>query len=105
MTKRMYLCGPMTGIKDYNYPAFNYAAQRLRDEGHFVLSPVDAEKENVLGEHQTWEWYMRRSLRMISRADSIALLPGWGGSKGAILEYQVGTGLKLEIHTLEEWLS
>lgn len=102
--KRIYLCGPMSGIKDFNYPAFNAAAARLREIGHFVLSPVDAESENVLGEHQTWEWYMRRSLRQISHADAIALLPGWGGSKGAVLEYQVGAGLKFEIRTLKEWL-
>jgi len=27
---RIYLSGPMTGIADYNFPAFNAAAARLR---------------------------------------------------------------------------
>lgn len=38
---RVYLAGPMTGIADYNFPAFNAAAARLRAEGFDVVNPAD----------------------------------------------------------------
>lgn len=38
---RVYLAGPMTGIADYNFPAFNAAAARLRAVGFDVVNPAD----------------------------------------------------------------
>lgn len=38
---RIYVSGPMTGKPEFNYPAFNAAAKRLRDEGHFVINPAE----------------------------------------------------------------
>ena len=38
---RIYISGPMTGKHDFNYPAFNAAAKRLRSEGHFVINPAE----------------------------------------------------------------
>lgn len=37
----VYLSGPMTGLPDFNYPAFHDAAQRLRSIGHRVESPAE----------------------------------------------------------------
>jgi hypothetical protein len=31
--KRIYIAGPMTGLPEFNYPAFNAEAQRLRGLG------------------------------------------------------------------------
>jgi hypothetical protein len=39
--KRLYLAGPMTGIEDFNYPAFNAMAERLRAAGYEVKNPAD----------------------------------------------------------------
>ena len=38
---RIYIAGPMTGKKDHNFPAFEAAAKRLRDKGHFVINPAE----------------------------------------------------------------
>jgi hypothetical protein len=95
----------MTGLPEFNYPAFRKAEADLRANGLDVLNPVNAEAENQTGQPQTWQWYMRRALRMVSEADGIALLPGWEYSEGARLEYHVGTKLLISVLPLEDWLS
>ncbi|MBF4578927.1 DUF4406 domain-containing protein [Frigoribacterium sp. VKM Ac-2530] len=100
----VYVAGPMSGLPDFNYPAFNEAAQMLRDTGYRVLNPVDSEEENHSGGPETWDWYMRHALRMVTQADGIALLDGADTSRGARLEQQVGKEIGLDIRPLAEWL-
>lgn len=38
---RIYCSGAMTGLPDHNIPAFNAAAKRLREQGHFVINPAE----------------------------------------------------------------
>ena len=38
---RVYIAGPMTGLPDFNYPAFNAAAAKLRALGLEVLNPAE----------------------------------------------------------------
>ncbi len=40
MTK-LYLSGPMSGIKDNNFPVFHAEAARLRALGYTVVSPAE----------------------------------------------------------------
>lgn len=101
----VYIAGPMSGLPDYNYPAFNTAAEWLRVEGHEPLNPADTEVLNDTGEIRSWDWYMRHALGMVIRADGIALLPGWETSKGATLEHLVALQLGMDIRPLKGWLS
>ena len=39
-----YLSGPMTGLPDNGYPAFQAAAERLRSRGVQVISPHEITK-------------------------------------------------------------
>lgn len=85
MTKprKIYIAGPMTGIEDYNRPAFDgyeieLVAQGL---GHIVLNPA---VHPVGLEHHE---YMQLCRPMVEVADEIHLLPGWERSKGAMMEY------------------
>ena len=103
---RLYVAGPMTGLPEFNYPAFRAAAEELRTLGYDVLNPVDAEDHNPTpGTPQAWDWYMRHALRMVLDSDGIALLPGWENSRGATLEVHVGEALNLLILPIEEWLT
>ena len=38
---RVYVAGPMTGIAEHNFPAFNAAAASLRAAGWHVENPAD----------------------------------------------------------------
>lgn len=101
----LYIAGPMSSLPDFNYPAFNTAATMLRGFGYDVLNPVDAEKDNPTpGTPQAWDWYMRRALKMVLRADALAMLPGSQNSKGARLERLVAESLGMECLPLEDWV-
>jgi Domain of unknown function (DUF4406) len=95
---RIYLCGPMTGLPDYNYPAFNTEAARLRALGYHVENPA----ENVLPELKDWAGYMRVALTQMLTCTAIALLPNWEKSKGAQLEVQVADALDLAVCLAED---
>jgi len=94
---RVYIAGPMTGIKDHNYPAFYAAAARLRAEGRDVINPA----EQTYGMGKPWEFYMRLGLQGLLQCDEILLLPGWQVSRGARLERQVAEALGMTIVDLE----
>lgn len=101
----VYVAGPMAGIPEFNYPAFNAAAERLGALGYRVLNPADIEQHNDTGKPQEWRWYMRHALRMVLEADALALLPGWEDSKGATLEVKVAAALQLDIRPLSAWVA
>lgn len=100
---KVYIAGPMSGLPDFNYPAFNTAEGELLVAGHFPLNPTRAEEHNTTGKPQTWSWYMRHALGMVAQADGVALLPGWENSKGATLEHFVALQLGLDIRPIERW--
>lgn len=92
---RLYLSGPMTGLPDYNYPAFNAEAARLRALGYDIVNP--AELKPPASESDEWHHYLRRDLREMLTCDGLALMPGWHNSKGAHLEIQVAHRVEMSI--------
>lgn len=102
----LYVAGPMTGLPEFNYPAFNAAAETLRLKGYDVNNPVDAELANPTpGTPQSWDWYMRHALRMVLDSDGIAVLDGWRSSKGATLEVRVAQALQMPVRPYSEWVA
>ena len=92
--KVVYISGPMTGVKKYNYPLFNKVAKKLRTEGFTVINP--AEFFEGTGK-ATREQYMRESIKAVLEVDKVVLLPDWDKSQGALLEVLVAKELGLEI--------
>lgn len=86
--KRLYISGPMTGLPDWNFPAFNAKAQELRERGFQVVNPAEDKEPDL-----EWSDYLRIDLRMLMDCDAIYMLPGWQGSKGARLEHHVACEL------------
>lgn len=78
----IYLSGPMSGYPQHNFPAFNRAAEQLRDAGYTVINP--AEIEQPIG--ADWETCMSNDIREMLKADVVATLPGWQVSRGARVE-------------------
>lgn len=97
-----YIAGPMSGLQDSNYPAFNAAAEKLRAMGYEVSNPA----ENPEPPCKSWKAYMRMAIAQVARADAVVLLPGWEQSRGARLENHIASELGLARMPLEfalEW--
>ncbi len=99
-TLRLYVSGPMTGIVDFNYPAFEDACVRLRAEGYDVVSPHEVDVSLGGG----WREYMRADVALLVTCDAVANLDGHENSKGAKLENHIARELDMEIKPLKEWL-
>lgn len=81
--RTIYLSGPMTGIPEYNFPAFNEAAAKMRHAGFTVLNP--AELFNGAA-NRTRAEYFRNDFRNVSECDIVLVLPDWQKSVGAVKE-------------------
>ncbi len=104
---RLYIAGPMTGVKDLNFPAFHARAAELRAAGYVVINPAEinggadelvACAEMTPEELQAhWQKCMRKDITELCTCDGIAMLDGWTRSKGATLEHHVARALGLMV--------
>lgn len=96
MKRRVYIAGPMSGVPQFNYPAFRAAAVELRRLGYFVISPVEIGEAWAGGqtEHPPQE-YLRHDIEHLVHCDAIALLPDWDRSVGARCEAAIALTLGL----------
>jgi nucleoside 2-deoxyribosyltransferase len=85
---RLYLAGPMRGIKGNNREAFNEARNTLRDMKHEVFCPSEMTDTLVFQKGNTsLRNVMMLDLDWICRyAEGMVMLPGWNISKGALAE-------------------
>lgn len=93
---RVYVAGPMTGLPEYNYPAFNDAAAKLRAIGCHVENPAD----HGFLDGATWGDYMAYDLTRLGTCSVVALLPGWQNSKGARIEVMLAHELGMAVTTV-----
>lgn len=106
---RVYVAGPMRGIKDFNFPAFDKARDLGLSLGWQVISPADIDRES--GVHETTnpnfspkdirDFALRDTDAILSLhaedGDAMALLPGWWKSKGATAEHYLAIWIGLQI--------
>lgn len=101
---KAYICGPMRGLPEYNFPAFHAAAADLRERGYVVDNPAEHDEgrgfDPKTGEgEKTFREYMAHDLPLVCASDVVVVLPGWRDSEGARLE--VGVALALKILVLD----
>lgn len=82
---RIYIAGPMTGLPDWNYPAFHDAAAAWRNAGWEVVNPAEAFDGAT---DRPYTEYVEHDLELLQRVDAVALLPGWNGpnARGSVWE-------------------
>ena len=102
MSKRLiYLSGPMTGCARADYVRrFSEAEDILRKHGYGVINPcrvwacrwpwIYSVMKRVLGKRLAYAVVLCYDLMLLmTRADGIAMLPGWRASRGANIENYV----------------
>ncbi len=112
--RQYYIAGPMRGIPEFNFPAFDVMAKRLRMEGHEVFSPAERDRTvnfdttGMDGKEQTIEEFnkigfdLRDALAcdcdfICRQATHLFMLPGWSRSAGATAERALAIALGLEV--------
>lgn len=99
-TDLWYVSGPMSGYKDYNYPAFAKASAELRAMGRQVVSPHEHDLElevdiSVPMQLETRYQLLTWDLATILTCKGVYFLQGWEKSPGATIEHGVARSLGL----------
>lgn len=105
----LFVCGPISSGTDNSVEEqlrrFSEAAKALEDAGYVVVNPGETEyKTEGMSASQVWQTYMRSSIRQVSSAGGLALLPGWQASRGASLEVFIATQLGIDCQPVLIWL-
>lgn len=105
--KRIYVAGPMSGLPECNYPAFDDASRSLSALGFDVVNPANIGRSHFGGrtdlEDDELEFLLAEELSILVGCDSIYLLRGWERSKGARKElyHALGNGLNVVLQGTE----
>ena len=111
----IYCAGPMRGIAEFNFPAFEAAAAQLRGLGYKVISPAEQDlgrgfdptgltgHEDMAALGFDLRETLLSDLKFVSECDAICLLPGWEFSKGATVELDMAVALGLRVGELEDY--
>lgn len=115
---KIYIAGPMTGIKYFNFPAFDEAAEFLRFRGWEVLSPADHDRAsgfdpvemNLTGHENPHDYDLDLNLMMwwdiqaIMDSRAVYMLKNWERSTGARAEHALALWAGKEIYYEETLL-
>ena len=97
----------MTGLPDYNFPAFDKAADILTAQGHEVFNPAQNDREHGFDasgleghEAERLGFSLHRALKqdlswICDHAEALVLLEGWERSKGVRAEMALAEALGL----------
>lgn len=100
----------MSGYESHNFPAFDAAAEFLREQGFEVVSPADLTRKFFRMQYgrefnpstdtvdeQLYRELLSRDLAALAKCDGLAVLDGWLDSRGARIEVAVAVGLGFKI--------
>jgi hypothetical protein len=84
----------MTGIKDSNFPAFNYYEALFTEQGHVPLNPASKPPATA---GIPYKHCIDVDLALLRGSDAIFLMKGWENSRGAKFELQYAEILELNV--------
>jgi hypothetical protein len=108
MAKSIYVAGPMSGLPNFNFPAFFTAAERLEKDGWTVYNPAAKEEERTYSNkayaagdqvmaanegfnfRECYFWDVEK----VINSNAIYMLPNWEQSAGARGEHAVAVAMK-----------
>lgn len=111
---KIYLSGPMSGIKDHNYPKFLEVARSLRKQNHQIESPTEnnlpsctCKSDTVLqcNKHSPdlfWQYMMRLAISQQLECSAWAGLEGWSRSRGSRREFDIAVDIGQRLY-LVNW--
>lgn len=103
----------MTGLPEYNFPAFDKAADILTSTGHEVFNPAQNDRDHGFDaaglqgdEAERLGFSLRRALKqdlswICDHAEALVLLAGWERSKGVRAEMALAEALGIPTYELE----
>lgn len=103
----VYIAGPMRGVEDFNFPAFDAARDRMVRSGFNVISPADIDRADIHTAGQT-DYAFRDfySLYFLKRhgdpRNGLVLLSRWEQSTGAAGEFFMARWLGLQFWRANE---
>lgn len=100
---KLYIAGPMTGLPNFNYPAFERAETLLNQLGFETESPHH-NGENGEQERFAYEEFIRMGLKQLLQCNGVALLDGWERSRGVAIELYVARAIKIPCNPVERWV-
>ena len=112
----IYISGPMSNYKSFNYPKFVRIAQELRAKGHKVLNPATQVKPMLpdgkvitikelhrrmetgeISQEESWKCFLRGDvIALVKKCNAIYLLKNWKGSRGARFERSIAKRMKFK---------
>lgn len=95
-----YLAGPMTGMEDNNWPAFDRHARLLEINDQKVINPADHDRKVGLDlntEEGTFAAFRWDFEQIITKADGVAVIAGWERSRGARAEVELARLIGLPV--------
>jgi len=97
----IYLSGPMTGIPEFNGPAFKHYAEKYRALGFKVVSPFEMDE----GDHgKPYRHYLCRDMAALLGPEGVSriyMLPSWEKSRGARLELHAAGAVGIAAYDAE----
>ncbi len=114
---KLYVAGPMRGLPEFNFPAFDAAAEALIELGHSVFSP--AARDRMTGfdpvgmdgneDLSALGFSLREALAadvefIAEVSEAIIVLPGWQRSTGVHAEIALARALSIPVYELEDFL-
>lgn len=104
---KLYISGAITNNQHYKRE-FDSAEISLLQYGYEVVNPLNVAKCNgwkcnTVPTH-SWECCLKYDIAALVFCNGLALIPGFLGSRGAMLEIDIAHRLNMEIKTIEEWV-
>lgn len=95
---KVYISGPMTGYKNFNFLAFNQMEDEILNKlsNIEIVNPVKISKDlDSYLLNASYEDYLREDFRALIDCDAVLLLEGWKDSGGCQKEVTVANYLNI----------